>query len=123
VPPPPGFGAVPGEVTKLMSTGNASQRVNGALVVVAPGSDKAMTFAQYREQHFATKKKPKREDSRWGPVLAEEPDALRGRTLAYRTRIDQLSSKMESLLPVELPPVAERSPSPPPQYDPVSGLR
>ena len=119
-----GVGSIPvGDATQAMSTGSISQRVNGALVVVRPDQREALTFAQYRQQHFDQQKKPKRSGTRWGDVLGESAAALRGRTLCYKTRIDQLTMKMESPHPIELPPVSERSPSPPPAYDPVSGLR
>jgi splicing factor 1 len=54
--------------------------------------------------------------------LYNEAEPLRGRTLACKMRIEQLTQKMEGAH-VELPPMDERSPSPPPAYDQASGQR
>eukprot|EP00227_Mantoniella_beaufortii_P017484 CAMPEP_0197583056 /NCGR_PEP_ID=MMETSP1326-20131121/6090_1 /TAXON_ID=1155430 /ORGANISM="Genus nov. species nov., Strain RCC2288" /LENGTH=398 /DNA_ID=CAMNT_0043147225 /DNA_START=182 /DNA_END=1375 /DNA_ORIENTATION=+ len=107
------------DIRRMMPNSHFHQRVNGALVVVRPDQKEALSFAQYRENLL---RKNKRENTKWGPVLADDPEPLRGRTLAYKMRIDQLTAKMEAT-EVVLPPVAERSPSPPPHYDPATSLR
>ena len=58
-----------------------------------------------------------------GPLPCDQPAARRGRALAMRTRVEQLTARMESTVPVPLPPPHERSPSPPPEYDRATGRR
>ena len=107
--------------------------VNGALVPVSGKDAHAaahpqVTLAEYREQVLVAeaKKRKRREGSKWAPTrLEDDEEAKRGRLLAYKTRIDALSTMMESPVPIgrRLPPPGARSPSPPPEYDKSTGQR
>ena len=114
------------------TTTTTSHRVNGALVPVsgahAPAHGTQLTLAAYRERTLIAeaKKRKRREGSRWAPLLVDEDEECReGRLLAYKSRIDALTCAMESPVPIarRLPPVKERSPSPPPRYDRSTGQR
>ena len=136
----------------LVTVGATNNRVNGALVAMRPQAHQvhSLTFAQYREAHLNAKR-ARREGSAWGACHADEPEASRGRALAYRMRIDQLSVKMDAT-PIVVPPSRwdddededededddedemcerdengkrrrRRSPSPPPEYDATTGQR
>jgi splicing factor 1 len=107
--------------------------VNGALLPVSGKDAHAaahpqVTLAEYREQVLVAeaKKRKRREGSKWAPTrLEDDEEAKRGRLLAYKTRIDALSTMMESPVPIgrRLPPPGARSPSPPPEYDKSTGQR
>ena len=94
-------------------------RVNGALVAIDPG---ARAESLPRARHLPPPR-PARVGTRWGPLPCDQPAARRGRALAMRTRVEQLTARMESTVPVPLPPPHERSPSPPPEYDRATGRR
>ena len=118
--------------TTTMTSTTTSHRVNGALVPVSGAHAAAhgtqLTLAAYRERTLIAeaKKRKRREGSRWAPLLVDEDEECReGRLLAYKSRIDALTCAMESPVPIarRLPPVEERSPSPPPRYDGSTGQR
>ena len=118
--------------TTTTTTTTTSHRVNGALVPVSGAHAAAhgtqLTLAAYRERTLIAeaKKRKRREGSRWAPLLVDEDEECReGRLLAYKSRIDALTCAMESPVPIarRLPPVKERSPSPPPRYDRSTGQR
>ena len=118
--------------TTTSTTTSTSHRVNGALVPVsgahAAANGTQLTLAAYRERTLIAeaKKRKRREGSRWAPLLVDEDEECReGRLLAYKSRIDALTCAMESPVPIarRLPPVEERSPSPPPRYDGSTGQR
>ena len=94
-------------------------RVNGALVAIDPDA-RAEPLSRAND---LPPPRPARVGTPWGPLPRDQPAARRGRALAMRTRVEQLTARMESTVPVPLPPPHERSPSPPPEYDRATGRR
>jgi len=121
VRPDPGAGEAGTLATSTDGPSGATppSRVNGALVAIDPG---ARAEPLPRARHLPPPR-PARVGTRWGPLPCDQPAARRGRALAMRTRVEQLTARMESTVPVPLPPPHERSPSPPPEYDRATGRR